>query len=217
MPDELLERLDQFAEEHGYTGRSEVVREASRKPVGRVRGHPAGRAGPDGNRHGVVRLRDDERRRADDAPAPRTRESRRVELPQPRREPLLHGTVRPRGELEDISAFVGKIRATKDALTVDYSVMPVDSFDPLAQGRTAGPIESRFSVDESRRCRPHVPVPNGHDSRETGRSRRIPRPKPVNSIVLLSSSRKGPYDIPEGQLRGGRAGLECDARSERSA
>jgi len=26
MPDELLERLDQFAEEHGYTGRSEVVR-----------------------------------------------------------------------------------------------------------------------------------------------------------------------------------------------
>jgi len=30
MPDELLERLDSFAKEHGYTGRSEVVREASR-------------------------------------------------------------------------------------------------------------------------------------------------------------------------------------------
>ena len=30
MPEELLERLDSFADEHGYTGRSEVVREASR-------------------------------------------------------------------------------------------------------------------------------------------------------------------------------------------
>ena len=30
MPEELLERLDTFTEEHRYTGRSEVVREASR-------------------------------------------------------------------------------------------------------------------------------------------------------------------------------------------
>jgi len=30
MPEELLERIDSFAEEHGYTGRSEVVREAAR-------------------------------------------------------------------------------------------------------------------------------------------------------------------------------------------
>jgi hypothetical protein len=30
MPDELLERIDSFADEHGYTGRSEVVREAAR-------------------------------------------------------------------------------------------------------------------------------------------------------------------------------------------
>jgi CopG family nickel-responsive transcriptional regulator len=30
MPEELLERIDTFADEHGYTGRSEVVREASR-------------------------------------------------------------------------------------------------------------------------------------------------------------------------------------------
>jgi len=32
------------------------------------------------------------------------------------------------GRLEDISTFVGKIRATKDTLTVDYSVTPVDEF-----------------------------------------------------------------------------------------
>jgi CopG family nickel-responsive transcriptional regulator len=30
MPEALLERLDGFATEHGYTGRSEVVREATR-------------------------------------------------------------------------------------------------------------------------------------------------------------------------------------------
>ena len=30
MPDELLERIDEFADEHGYTGRSEVFREAGR-------------------------------------------------------------------------------------------------------------------------------------------------------------------------------------------
>jgi len=31
MPEALLERIDTFADEHGYSGRSEVVREASRK------------------------------------------------------------------------------------------------------------------------------------------------------------------------------------------
>jgi CopG family nickel-responsive transcriptional regulator len=32
------------------------------------------------------------------------------------------------GSLEAISAFVGKVRATKDTLSVDYSVIPVDEF-----------------------------------------------------------------------------------------
>jgi CopG family nickel-responsive transcriptional regulator len=36
------------------------------------------------------------------------------------------------GSLEEISTFVGKVRATKDTLTVDYSVLPVDDFGPLA-------------------------------------------------------------------------------------
>ena len=34
MPEELLNRIDQFADDHGYTGRSEVLREASRKLLG---------------------------------------------------------------------------------------------------------------------------------------------------------------------------------------
>jgi CopG family nickel-responsive transcriptional regulator len=36
------------------------------------------------------------------------------------------------GEMTDISTFVGKVRATQDTLSIDYSVMPVDRIDPLA-------------------------------------------------------------------------------------
>ena len=36
------------------------------------------------------------------------------------------------GALEEIATLVGKIRATKDTLTIDYSVLPVDDFGPLA-------------------------------------------------------------------------------------
>jgi len=32
------------------------------------------------------------------------------------------------GSLADISSFVGKVRATRDTLSVDYSVIPVDEF-----------------------------------------------------------------------------------------
>ncbi|ELY97799.1 CopG family transcripitonal regulator [Natrialba aegyptia DSM 13077] len=34
MPEELLNQIDQFADNHGYTGRSEVLREASRNLLG---------------------------------------------------------------------------------------------------------------------------------------------------------------------------------------
>ena len=34
MPEELVDRIDKFAEDHGYTGRSEVLREASRNLLG---------------------------------------------------------------------------------------------------------------------------------------------------------------------------------------
>lgn len=37
------------------------------------------------------------------------------------------------GTLESISTFVGKIRATQNTLSVDYSVFPVDAFDPTLE------------------------------------------------------------------------------------
>ena len=36
------------------------------------------------------------------------------------------------GSLAEISTFVGKVRATQDTLTIDYSVLPVDEFSPLS-------------------------------------------------------------------------------------
>jgi CopG family nickel-responsive transcriptional regulator len=37
------------------------------------------------------------------------------------------------GRLDEISTFVGRIRATKDTLSVDYSVMPVDDFVSVSE------------------------------------------------------------------------------------
>jgi CopG family nickel-responsive transcriptional regulator len=36
------------------------------------------------------------------------------------------------GSLEEISGFVGAVRATQDTLSVDYNVTPVDQVDRLA-------------------------------------------------------------------------------------
>ncbi|MFB6135956.1 MAG: CopG family ribbon-helix-helix protein [Halobacteriaceae archaeon] len=131
MPDELLERIDDFADEHGYTGRSEVVREAARNLLGEF---------------------EDKQLEGRDLIALVTvvfnYETTTVEerLMQLRHEyealvtSNVHNHVGSRycmelfvleGSLEEVSEFVGRIRATQDTLTVDYSVIPVDGF-PLA-------------------------------------------------------------------------------------
>ena len=132
MPDELLNRIDQFADDHGYTGRSEVIREASRNLLGEFQDKEL----EDRALMGVVTVLFDY-------------ETTNVE------EKMMHlrheheGLVASNfhshvgghhcmelfvleGTLDDISTFVGKVRATQDTLTVDYSVTPVDDFGPLA-------------------------------------------------------------------------------------
>jgi CopG family nickel-responsive transcriptional regulator len=54
------------------------------------------------------------------------------------------------GGLEEISAFVGKVRATKDTLTVDYSVTPVDGFGAgaLHEGHAHGTAEDDAAATE---------------------------------------------------------------------
>ncbi|MEF8852107.1 MAG: nickel-responsive transcriptional regulator NikR [Haloarculaceae archaeon] len=131
MPDELLERIDAFAEEHGYTGRSEVVREASRNLLGEFEDRKL----EERELMGVVTVLFDYSSSAV--------EQRMMNL-RHEHEALVASNVHSHigdhyclelfileGDLEDISAFVGKIRATQDTLSIDYSVMPVDRIDPM--------------------------------------------------------------------------------------
>ena len=132
MPESLLERIDEFAEEHGYTGRSEIIREASRNLLGefedkRLEGREL---------MGIVTVLFDYDTTAVEEKMMHLRheheglvasnfhshvgEHRCMELF------VLEGT------LEEISTFVGKIRATKDTLNIDYSVVPVDEFGTLS-------------------------------------------------------------------------------------
>jgi CopG family nickel-responsive transcriptional regulator len=129
MPESLLERLDEFAEEHGYTGRSEVVREASRNLLGEFEDKKL----EDRDLIGVVTvLFNYETSSA---------EQRMMQL-RHEHEDLVTSNVHNHvgdhycmelfiveGKLEEISTFVGKIRATRNTLSVDYSVIPVDDFE----------------------------------------------------------------------------------------
>jgi CopG family nickel-responsive transcriptional regulator len=131
MPEELLERIDTFANEHGYTGRSEVVREAARNLLGEFEDKRL----EDRDLMGVVTVIFDY-------------ETTTVEEKMMKLRHEYEGLVASNfhnhvgqhycmelfvleGRLEDISTFVGKIRATKDTLSVDYSVMPVDEFTAI--------------------------------------------------------------------------------------
>jgi len=132
MPEELLGRIDEFADEHGYTGRSEVVREAARNLLGEFED----RRLESRDLMGVVTVLFNY-------------ETTNVEERMMRLRHDHEGLVAANfhshvgdhhcmelfvleGRLADISTFVGKIRATRDTLTVDYSVIPVDEFGPLA-------------------------------------------------------------------------------------
>ena len=132
MPESLLDRIDEFADEHGYTGRSEIIREASRNLLGefedkRLEGREL---------MGIVTVLFDY--------DTTTVEEKMMHL-RHEHEGLVasnfHSHVGEHrcmelfvleGSLEEISTFVGKIRATKDTLNIDYSVVPVDEFGTLA-------------------------------------------------------------------------------------
>ena len=132
MPEELLDRIDEFAEDHGYTGRSEVVREASRNLLGEFEDKKL----EDRELMGVVTVVFDYET---------TNVEEKMMHLRHEHEDLVASNFHSHvgghhcmelfvleGSLEDISTFVGKIRATQDTLTIDYSVLPVDDFGPLA-------------------------------------------------------------------------------------
>ncbi|WP_115865647.1 CopG family ribbon-helix-helix protein [Halorussus litoreus] len=132
MPDELLNRVDEFAEEHGYTGRSEVFREAARNLLGEFEDKKL----EDRDLMGVVTVLFSYENS--------TVEERMIRL-RHEYENLVSSNVHNHvgdhycmelfileGDLATISTFVGKIRATQDTFTVDYSVIPVDEMGPFA-------------------------------------------------------------------------------------
>jgi len=136
MPESLLDRLDEFADEHGYTGRSEVVREASRNLLGEFEDKRL----EDRRLIGVITVLFNYETS--------TAEQRMMQL-RHEHEGLVTSNVHNHvgdhycmelfiveGRLEEISTFVGKIRATKDTLSVDYSVIPMDDFEGALASET---------------------------------------------------------------------------------
>ncbi|MBP1923201.1 CopG family nickel-responsive transcriptional regulator [Halorubrum alkaliphilum] len=128
MPEALLDRIDEFSEEHGYTGRSEVVREASRNLLGEFEDAKL----EDRRLMAVVTVLFDYETTSVEERMIRLRHEHEGLVAS-----NFHSHVGGQycmelfvleGSLEDISSFVGKVRATKDTLTVDYSVTPVDEF-----------------------------------------------------------------------------------------
>ncbi|EMA10286.1 transcriptional regulator, CopG family [Haloarcula vallismortis] len=129
MPDELEERIDTFADEHGYTGRSEVVREAVRNLMGEFEDKRL----EDRELMAIVTVLFDYETTAVEEKMMHLRHDHESIVAS-----NFHSHVGDRycmelfvleGQLEDISAFVGKVRATKDTLSVDYSVLPVDDIN----------------------------------------------------------------------------------------
>jgi CopG family nickel-responsive transcriptional regulator len=131
MPEELLERLDSFADEHGYTGRSEVVREASRNLLTEFEDKQLEERDLMGTvtvlfdfestdvEHDMMHLRHEYEHLVTSHVHNHVGDHYCMELF------ILEGN------LEEISTFVGKIRATQDTLSLDYSVTPVDRIDSL--------------------------------------------------------------------------------------
>ncbi|MFB6078866.1 MAG: CopG family ribbon-helix-helix protein [Halarchaeum sp.] len=132
MPDELADRIDEFADEHGYTGRSEVVREAARNLLGEFEDERL----EDRDLMAVVTVLFDYETTSVEEKMMRLRHENEALVAA-----NFHSHVGDHhcmelfileGRLEDISSFVGRVRATEDTLTVDYSVTPVDDVGPFA-------------------------------------------------------------------------------------
>jgi CopG family nickel-responsive transcriptional regulator len=133
MPEELLERIDTFADEHGYTGRSEVVREAARDLLDEFEDTKL----EDRDLMAVVTVIFDFETTSVEERMMRLRHEHETLVAS-----NFHSHVGNHycmelfvleGRLEEISRFVGKVRATQDTLSIDYSVMPVDEFGPFAE------------------------------------------------------------------------------------
>lgn len=131
MPDELEDRIDEFATDHGYTGRSEVVREAVRNLLGEFQDTTLE------NRElmaVVTILFDYETTSVEEQMMHLRHEYEHLVTSNFHSHVGNHYCMELfvlEGDLDAISQFVGKVRATKDTRTVDYSVLPVENINSI--------------------------------------------------------------------------------------
>ncbi|MDY7081709.1 MAG: CopG family ribbon-helix-helix protein [Halobacteria archaeon] len=124
VPDELLERIDEFSERHGYSGRSELVRDATRSLIGEF---------------------DDQNMEDGELVATVTAifeetgvEKKMIDL-RHEYDGLVKSNVHSHigeeycmelfvieGSLDDIRDFVGNVRSTSDVLSINYSVNQIE-------------------------------------------------------------------------------------------
>ncbi|MFA9428229.1 CopG family ribbon-helix-helix protein [Natronorubrum sp. A-ect3] len=130
MPTELIDRLDAHAVEHDYTGRSEVVREGARALLTEFDDDRL----EDSSLAGVISVFYDF--------GTRHVERRVTELRHEHNDHIAsndHSHVDDycvdlfvlEADLEDISTFVGKLRAIEDVEAVDYSLVPLESMSQV--------------------------------------------------------------------------------------
>ncbi len=132
MPDELIERLDTFADEHDYTGRSEVVREGARTLLTefndeRLEDRPLA---------GIVTVLYDFGTQSVEKRVTRLRHEHESAIAS-----NVHSHVADycmelfvlEGDLEEMSAFVGAVRSIEAVETVDYSLVPLDTVGQLPE------------------------------------------------------------------------------------
>ncbi len=126
MPDSLLERLDSFADEHGFSGRSEVLREASRTLMEEF---DDPRLEDRALMATVTVLFDYQTADVEEALIELRHEYDDLVASNLHSHVGNHNCMELfvlEGDPEEISEFVGRIRATKDTLLLDHSVVPVD-------------------------------------------------------------------------------------------
>jgi CopG family nickel-responsive transcriptional regulator len=127
VPEELLEQIDEFADEHGYSGRSELLRESARSLIGEF---------DDSNlegRHLVATVTVIFEFENNDV------ESEMIGM-RHENEDIVRSNVHSciggdeycmelfvvEGSLDDVREFVGSLRSTDGVLSINYSVNPVD-------------------------------------------------------------------------------------------
>ena len=126
MPEGLIERLDQFAEDHGYSGRSEVIRDASRELLDEFDDQTL----EDRQLMATVTVLFDYKTKSVESEMMEIRHEYDAVVKS-----HFHTHVGDKfclelfvleGSFEAISTVVGTIRATKDVQAVSYSVLPMD-------------------------------------------------------------------------------------------